>query len=142
MYRNDDNWPSIPSLEDFTLEYDFSAGFIDPNTAASWFVGCEGGSPGRAFENCPVLNGDDFCNLYPNPTNGTFTVAFQNENNSSNKTKIQIIDMNGRLIYEEEIYAIESTVGKEINLDFVRAGMYFVKVIQESKTQQLPLVKI
>jgi hypothetical protein len=88
------------------------------------------------------LNGDDFCNLYPNPTNGTFTVAFQNENNSSNKTKIQIIDMNGRLIYEEEIYAIESTVGKEINLDFVRAGMYFVKVIQESKTQQLPLVKI
>jgi hypothetical protein len=46
------------------------------------------------------------------------------------------------LIFEEEIYAIESTVGKEINLDFARAGMYFVKVIQESKTQQLPLVKI
>ncbi len=142
MYRNDDNWPSIPSLEDFTLEYDFSAGFIDPNTAASWFVGCEGGSPGRAFENCPVLTDGDFCNIYPNPTNGTLTVAFQNENNSSNKTKIQIIDMNGRLIYEEEIYAIEATVGKEINLDFARAGMYFVKVIQEGKTLQLPLVKI
>jgi hypothetical protein len=142
IYRNDNNWPAIPSLEDFTLEYNFSNGFVDPNVPTSWFAGCEGGSPGRAFENCPVLTDGDFCNIYPNPTNGTFTIAFQNENNSSNKTKIQIIDMNGRLIFEEEIYAIESTVGKDINLDFPRAGMYFVKVIQESKTQQLPLVKI
>ncbi len=142
IYRNDNNWPVIPSIEDFTLEYNFSAGFIDPNVPSSWFAGCEGGSPGRAFENCPVLTEGDFCNIYPNPTNGSFTVAFQNENNSSNKTTVQIIDMNGRLIFEEEIYAIESVVGKEINLDFARAGMYFVKVIQESKTQQLPLVKI
>ncbi len=142
IYRNDDNWPVIPSLEDFTLEYNFSNGFVDPNAPTSWFAGCEGGSPGRAFENCPVLTDGDFCNIYPNPTNGSFTVAFQNENNSSNKTKIQIIDMNGRLIFEEEIYAIEATVGKEINLDFARAGMYFVKVIQESKTKQLRIVKI
>jgi len=142
IYRNDNNWPQIPSIEDYTLEYNFSTNFVDPNVSTSWFAGCEGGSPGRAYENCPVLVGDDFCNIYPNPTNGSFTVAFQNESNSNNMTTIQIIDMNGRLIFEESIYAIESTVGKEINIDFVRAGMYFVKVIQADKTQQLPLVKI
>ena len=142
IYRNDGNWPLVPSIEDYTLEYKFSAEFKDPNVSESWFAGCEGGSPGRGFESCPVLGPDDFCNIYPNPTNGSFTVAFQNENNSSNKTVIQIIDMHGRLIFEQDIFAIESVVGTELNLDFARSGMYFVKVIQEGKTQQLPLVKI
>ena len=142
LYNSAEPWPIAPSNSDYTLEYNYMNGYMDPTSSTSWFVGCEGGSPGRAYSPCPVLPDDLNGFLYPNPTNDFINVVFNNADNSSNSTDLQIVDLNGRLVYKETVYAIEDTVGKELDVNAFRNGMYFIQIIQEGRTVQLPFVKI
>jgi hypothetical protein len=142
LYNSVDTWPVSPSNSDFTLEYNYENGYLDPNVSTSWYAGCEGGSPGRAYTPCPVLPADLNGFLYPNPTNDYINVVFNNSDNSSKNTDLQIVDLNGRLVYKETIYAIEDTVGKELDVNGLRNGMYFIQIIQDGRIVQLPFVKI
>jgi hypothetical protein len=142
LYNSAESWPTAPSNSDYTLEYNYMNGYMDPTISTSWFVGCEGGSPGRAYTPCPVLPDDLNGFLYPNPTNGMINVVFNNLGNSSHSTDLQIMDLNGRLVYTETVYAIEDTIGKELDVNALRNGMYFIKIIQSGRTVQLPFVKI
>ena len=135
-------WPVQPATEDYTLEYDYYNGFIDPSSADSWFAGCEGGSPGRIFTPCPVVPEGEFGFLYPNPTYSLLTVAFDNSSNSSGITDIEIYDIAGNIVHEVTVQAIESKVGEEINVEFLRGGVYYVKIIQDGRTDQIPFVKL
>ncbi|MFN5784399.1 MAG: lamin tail domain-containing protein [Flavobacteriia bacterium] len=141
-YDNSEPWPIQPSIEDYTLEYDYYNGFVDPSSADSWFVGCEGGSPGKIFTPCPVVPEGEFGFLYPNPTYSQLTVAFDNSTNSSGKTDIEIYDIAGNIVHKVSVQAIESKVGEEINVEFLRGGVYYVKIIQDGRTDQIPFVKL
>jgi len=142
VYDNENSWPITPSIEDYTLEYKFENGFNDPNNSESWFVGCEGGSPGRSFEPCPVLPDDENLFLYPNPTYDVINIVFDNENNSSNVTELYIFDIAGNIVYTETISAIESVVGKKVDVGNLRNGVYYVKIVQDGSLEQMPFVKI
>lgn len=142
LYGSTDPWPSSPSMDDFTLEYSYANGFVDPNVASSWFAGCEGGSPGRAFTPCPVLPDDMTGFLYPNPTSGEINVVFKNDDNSLNSTDLEIYDLNGRIVDRKSVYSIESTVGVVLDMSAFGSGMYFIRIIQAGRTIQLPFVKI
>lgn len=141
LYNSVDPWPTRPSNEDYTLEYSFQNGYVDPNSPDSWFEGCEGGSPGRIFTPCPVLPEDQFGFLYPNPTSDYLNVVYYNQDNSSNKTDLQIFDMNGRIVLDQSYTEIESTVGIVLDVSNFGNGMYYIRIIQEGRLVQLPFVK-
>ncbi|MEO8759878.1 MAG: T9SS type A sorting domain-containing protein, partial [Bacteroidia bacterium] len=68
-------------------------------------------------------------NIYPNPTTGIFTVV---SDNVEGKSFIQICDMQGRVLKEENI----TSNSQQINcLDFT-AGVYFVKIYGNNTLQQ------
>lgn len=142
LYNNTDPWPLLPSTEDYTLEYSMEAGYRDPNDGTSWFAGCEGGSPGRGFTPCPVLGDDQFVNLYPNPTSGDLNIVFDNSANSSQITGIQLFDLNGNIVREMQVQAVESVVGQKVDVSDLRHGVYYVRVMQSGRMEQLPFVKL
>lgn len=142
VYRNSVAWPQMATMADYTLEYLQNGTFNDPNDPASWFDGCEGGSPGRAYEPCPVLPEGEDLYLYPNPTEDVINIVFGNSLNSSNGTEIQLFDAGGKLLVKKTAEAIESVVGVELDVSLFRHGVYFVRIIQSDKVLTKPFVKI
>ncbi len=80
--------------------------------------------------------------IYPNPADGNFTLQLQS--NSEESTGIlQVIDMMGRIVYEQKITAIKGVFQQEIQLNDAADGMYLVKVIVSDRvyTKQLVISK-
>jgi hypothetical protein len=142
VYGSSGSWPVLPSTNDYTLEYDDDQGYIDPNSGTSWFAGCEGGSPGRAFENCPALPEGENIGLYPNPASSQLNIVYNNASNSSNKTGIELFDLNGNIIRRFEVTAIEQVIKVELDVDGLAHGLYFVRVVQDGRVDQAPFVKL
>jgi hypothetical protein len=61
--------------------------------------------------------------VYPNPNNGRFTI---NLINFKNRTSVSVYNMTGSVFYQSEL---EYTTPNEINLPFIRLGIYFIRVI-------------
>jgi hypothetical protein len=79
----------------------------------------------------------DGCLIYPNPTNGDFTLAchgtWQNE-----AITVEITGMHGERVYEAEL---AGAVFHEFHLSEIPAGLYFVNIISSNRTETLKLVK-
>jgi hypothetical protein len=67
-------------------------------------------------------------NIYPNPTTGMFTIASAN---LAEKSFVQICDMQGRILKEENI----TTTSQQINCNDFTAGMYLVKIYGNGSLQ-------
>ncbi|RLD49945.1 MAG: hypothetical protein DRI94_09990, partial [Bacteroidetes bacterium] len=61
--------------------------------------------------------------LYPNPNKGSFYLSI---NNAVNNFRVEITNVTGQLIYQNKFYG---NTTKEIKLDHVSDGIYFVKII-------------
>ena len=142
LFGGTNSWANKPSYEDYTLEYAYQNGYTDPNSASSWFVGCIGGSPGRAFTQCPELPTGEILNIYPNPTQGVLQVAFDNSTNTSNLTDIFIFDIHGKLVQSKTVFSEENVVGVQLELSELQHGVYFIRLQQDAKVFQKPFVKI
>lgn len=81
-----------------------------------------------------VLGTDDFLEiklemtLYPNPTSGNATLSIQNY--ASEKWSYRLFDLNGRIIYEQEISQSET----QIALENLSASVYLIAVSDQNKT--------
>lgn len=142
LYNSIDPWPTTPATDDYTMEYGGMQAYVDPNTGTSWFAGCEGGSPGRAFTTCPALPGGASANVYPNPTNGQLNVVYNNANNSSNITHLELYDLNGNVVQRLKVVAIENIVEVQIDVNELASGVYYLRVIQSGIISQIPFVKM
>lgn len=136
-------WSNIPATQDYTFESAFSGDFIDPNNGLSWFVGCEGGSPGTRFLPCPILPNGELAFLYPNPSSSSITVTVDNTVSGAGETSILLYDLSGRLISKQTMEKVQESV-MQLNIDISSYlnGMYFVKVSQSNRSVTLPFVKI
>ena len=74
--------------------------------------------------------------VFPNPSNGLFTVL--NEGNSL-KSNLKIVDVQGRLVYEESNY-FGRNGRKLINLSKLNAGVYILLIQSEGKQEQHRLI--
>jgi len=92
----------------------------------------------QSVQNCPsgiqknATGGMSF-NLYPNPTNGDFTIEL---NNGTVKT-IEILDMTGRMVYTN------TTTSDKINcnLNSLAKGIYYVRVQSNNTVEIAKIVK-
>lgn len=71
------------------------------------------------------------CNVYPNPTRDYITI-----NTPINVEEIQIVNLNGQLLYKERI-----SNNSKISVRDYPNGMYFLKVVRDDKHYVYPWVK-
>jgi hypothetical protein len=64
-------------------------------------------------------------NIYPNPNDGNFCFEILEENNSP--YQFQIIDQNGKLLYEGQATAKQK---QDVRLGQVAQSIYFLKIVQ------------
>lgn len=64
--------------------------------------------------------------IYPNPSNGHFTIQFNNSNESG---KIEILSVLGEKVFEKENSNLSA-----ISINSLAKGIYFVRINQDSKT--------
>jgi subtilisin-like proprotein convertase family protein len=63
--------------------------------------------------------------IYPNPNKGNFNIQFTNA--ASNEIKVNVFDMRGRKIFENN-YTSQATFNENIQLNNAEAGVYLVNV--------------
>lgn len=73
-------------------------------------------------------------NIYPNPAKENF-MLFSNKENSP--CKLSIMDNSGKVLYQEQAYV----PGKPVNIEFLAAGLYFIKVNRKDTTFSTCLLK-
>ena len=82
-----------------------------------------------------VISVDDFAfqgfNLYPNPSNGEFTLNLQVVNRD--KVAVQLFDIRGRLINEKNFFNTQVNFSERISFDKTAAGLYLVKITNGDK---------
>lgn len=103
--------------------------------------GCSKTSPGvKVVKTCKeenVLNSDAYpmeLSLYPNPTSGSFTIDLKIAEKSSNNCQVLVLNMVGRVVYQENIAVADGSIHQEIDLDnSIADGLYIVRLILNDK---------
>lgn len=85
-------------------------------------------------------------NLYPNPTNGKFTMQYKgsatptgNLSGNDQQTSLEIFNILGDKIYA--IQGIDSQTSNEINLSSFSDGIYFIRIYDRKKIYTEKLIK-
>ncbi|MEW7279012.1 M43 family zinc metalloprotease [Aquimarina sp. 2201CG1-2-11] len=78
--------------------------------------------------------------LYPNPTQGIFTLDFSDYSDRESVTSIQLYDITGRLI-EQQNFKEEAPVKTSFTNELKEAGTYFVKILGVHGTTILKILK-
>ncbi|MFK7968889.1 MAG: PDZ domain-containing protein [Bacteroidia bacterium] len=78
----------------------------------------------------PTLDMPDFT-VFPNPSNGEFTLRFTPTEGSP--VRIKIFDTQGRVLYQEQLTDFRGMYEKELDISDNPAGMYFLQVTQNGQ---------
>ncbi|GAB5417272.1 MAG: hypothetical protein Crog4KO_28540 [Crocinitomicaceae bacterium] len=76
--------------------------------------------------------------VYPNPNNGTFTIAFSQKNEV--KTSIRVVDTQGKVVFKEKLGAFSGSYKKELDLKKHGAGVFVVTVQQGDETSSRKVI--
>lgn len=76
--------------------------------------------------------------VFPNPTNGTFTIAVPNAD--FNQLTINVIDIQGKVVYTATDKNVGTNYNKQINLEGIAKGLYYVKMTTEKGVKVHKLV--
>jgi hemin uptake protein HemP len=76
--------------------------------------------------------------LFPNPTDGTFTVRFTQDKKA--KTDLRITDVNGKVVFEDKLGKFSGTYEKEINLKKFGAGTYLLSIEKDGKVETKKII--
>lgn len=82
------------------------------------------------IENSPLQ-----LNLKPNPNNGKFSVNI--DNTLQGTSKLSVVDVMGKLVYSTEL---ENNQPKEIDLNAVEQGVYFINISNNNKAKTHKLI--
>lgn len=77
-------------------------------------------------------------NIYPNPSNGMFTVVILNANYK--ELVISITDIQGKEVYSSSVKNIAGDYNKQIALDGIAKGIYYIKLTADSNMQIRKLI--
>ncbi|MFY9241952.1 MAG: reprolysin-like metallopeptidase [Polaribacter sp.] len=77
-------------------------------------------------------------NLFPNPSNGAFTLNFNMEN--AENVKLQLFDVRGRLVEEKNYENTSSYFTRKVIFDRASAGLYLLRISNGAKQTTRKLV--
>ena len=69
--------------------------------------------------------------IFPNPNKGVFTIQFDQP--EKQKTRIEIVDTQGKVVFEENLGKFSGQYKKEIDLKKNGSGIYLIKIQQGKK---------
>lgn len=78
-------------------------------------------------------------NVYPNPSEGIFSMEI--DGFDGERLAIQVFDLQGKLLHEENINNPEDFVYKELDITHLAKGTYFIKVLNENGAMTKMVVK-
>ncbi|APY08925.1 hypothetical protein BWZ20_11705 [Winogradskyella sp. J14-2] len=79
--------------------------------------------------------------VYPNPSKGEFTIAFESNLNSvDNTVKVDVYDLQGRLVYNNNFMNTASLFKETITLENAKAGVYMVNISEGNRTTSHKLI--
>lgn len=87
-------------------------------------------------EPLPMQEGTDF-RIYPNPTNGVFTLEFNSDAGPQNAV-VQFINLTGRIIWTEELNEVQQY---KFDLTGQSRGIYLVRIIRGGQVETEKVVK-
>ncbi len=90
------------------------------------------------IQNEKVKNTVDFT-LSPNPTNGEFCLKITS-NEMLGKVLIEVVGIQGRLKYSEQIYSNNNSCIKKFNLKSLTSGVYILSLFGENFNKQQKLI--
>lgn len=85
----------------------------------------------------PVTVEQAFFSLYPNPTNGNFTLVQKGEKQYGT-VKVEVYTMNGEKVMTEQMIGEKK---HEFSFSEVPAGLYFVRIIADGYVETIKLIK-
>lgn len=89
-------------------------------------VQAQGGATQQTDKNPLGLVQEEDVAIYPNPSNGVFTISVSNLH--ATQVELTILNVIGNEIYRETLSNHESKLSKTINLDRHAKGLYYVKL--------------
>ncbi|MFC0602921.1 S8 family serine peptidase [Winogradskyella pulchriflava] len=79
--------------------------------------------------------------VYPNPSNGEFTISFQSNLNSvDNNVKVEVYDLRGRKVYNNSFINSSSVFKETISLNGIKSGVYLVNISEGNKSTSHKLI--
>ncbi len=76
-------------------------------------------------------------NVYPNPNNGTFTLAI---NNVAGDVNVELVDLSGRVVYSSTENNVQSGFTTQIVTENLSAGTYMLRVASANEQQIIKIV--
>lgn len=76
--------------------------------------------------------------VYPNPSNGTFTLTFETQKQHS--VRLNITDLTGRLVYTEDVLSLNGKYSRNLAGTNLSAGVYMLNLVIDGKTSTRKLV--
>jgi Ig-like domain CHU_C associated/Secretion system C-terminal sorting domain/GEVED domain len=122
--------PSVSGVGSFPIAYTVT----DSNSCSNSF------SSNMPVIDCTGITEDvaaQDMNVYPNPTSGMFNIIMNNAN--YNELLISIVDLQGKEVFSSMDKNVNGVFNKQINLEELSKGVYFIKVNADStlKVQKL-----
>jgi hypothetical protein len=120
--------PSVAGLGPQSVTYTFTgSNGCDGTSSTTITVNACVGVAEEAVENT--------ISVYPNPNNGIFNLAISNP--SSNEMKLEVLDVQGQIVYAETLIGISQGYNKQLNLAVYANGIYFLKITSGTDVQMV-----
>jgi hypothetical protein len=85
-----------------------------------------------------LIGKNEGLNIYPNPTSGIFTIALSRIN--ADKVNINITNILGELVYATKEENTETEFNKQLNLQNLASGTYFIQIKNADKVYTSKLI--
>lgn len=92
----------------------------------------------QSFKERNDLAGNQFFKVYPNPTEGSFTVSFIQETESKT-SKLSVYNLFGKLILE---CTVESDIPSKLSLNDQYPGVYIIRITNGQQSGTFKIIKI
>jgi len=135
-----ENSPTLTpnDIKQYMLENSWTDTYTGSVPNNTWGVGkIDAHKTIKAIENSfgiESIYDNDAVELYPNPSNGIFSLEITDETINS----IQVFDLSGKLVYSENV--VDNEKQKEINLSNLTSGIYILKLTADKYILQSKLM--